>query len=329
MLEAPLPFPGATQYDRRAGLGYAMALTAAVLFAINGTVSKIALTGSELTAVDYTQLRTTFAFLGLALGLLVLARDKLRFTRRDLPFLAFYGIFSFALVQWLYFVAIERLPIGIALLIQFSGVVLVALWARLVWHVDVRPRVWAALALTLVGLALVSEFWLGWTLDTVGVVACVGAAITLAIYLLAGERAVEQRDPLGVLCLSLFFASLLWAVVQPWWTFPTGELAVRDVAPGQSRPPLGACLGVRALDGPARHDRAVRALDRCAPTPRCDPSRNHAHTGAGRRHLHRLGVARRDARGRRSSSGAQSSSWASSSPKRRADLQADCYGTPR
>ncbi|MDQ3380782.1 MAG: EamA family transporter [Actinomycetota bacterium] len=223
MLDAPLPFPGATQHDRRAGLGYVMALAAAVLFAVNGTVSKIALTGSELTAVDYTQLRTTGAFLGLALGLLVVARDKLRFSRRDLPFMAFYGVFSFALVQWLYFVAIERLPIGIALLIQFSGVVLVALWARLVWHVEVRPRVWAALALTLVGLALVSEFWLGWTLDTLGVVACVGAAITLATYLLAGERAVEQRDPLGVLCLSLFFASLLWAVVQRW-TFPTGEL---------------------------------------------------------------------------------------------------------
>jgi len=223
MLDAPLPFPGATQHDRRAGLGYVMALAAAVLFAVNGTVSKIALTGSELTAVDYTQLRTTGAFLGLALGLLAVARDKLRFSRRDLPFMAFYGVFSFALVQWLYFVAIERLPIGIALLIQFSGVVLVALWARLVWHVEVRPRVWAALALTLVGLALVSEFWLGWTLDTLGVVACVGAAITLATYLLAGERAVEQRDPLGVLCLSLFFASLLWAVVQRW-TFPTGEL---------------------------------------------------------------------------------------------------------
>jgi len=224
MVEAPLPFPGATQYDRRAGLGYSMALGGAVLFAVNGTVSKVALTGSELTAVDYTQLRTTGAFVGLALGLAVLARDRLRLSRRDLPFYAFYGIFSFALVQWLYFVAIERLPIGIALLIQFSGVVLVALWARLVWHAEVRPRVWAALALTLVGLALVSEFWLGWTLDTLGVVACVGAAIALATFLLAGERAVERREPLGVLCFALLFASLLWAVVQPWWTFPTGEL---------------------------------------------------------------------------------------------------------
>jgi drug/metabolite transporter (DMT)-like permease len=161
----------------------------------------------------------------LALGLALVAREKLRIARRDLPFLAFYGIFSFALVQWLYFVGIERLPIGIALLIQFSGIVLVALWARLVWHAPVRPRVWAALSLTLVGLALVSEFWLGWRLDTVGVVACVGAAVALATYFLAGERAVRTRDPLTVLCSALAFATILWSTVQPWWTYPFAELA--------------------------------------------------------------------------------------------------------
>jgi drug/metabolite transporter (DMT)-like permease len=225
MVDAPFPIPGAVQHDRRAGLGYAMALTAASLFAVNGTISKVALTGSQLTSVDYTQLRTTGAFFGLALGLAVLARDRLRISRHDLPFLAFYGIFGFALVQWLYFVAIEYLPIGIALLIQFSGVVLVALWARLVWHVTVRPRVWAALSLTLVGLALVSEFWLGWTLDSVGVAAAVGAAIALAVYLIAGERAVQTRDPLTVLCFALFFATVFWAVVQPLWSYPFGELA--------------------------------------------------------------------------------------------------------
>lgn len=225
MADAPLPVPGAVQYDRRAGLGYTMVLGAAVLFAVNGTVSKVALTGSELTAVDYTQLRTAGAFLGLALGLALVAREKLRIARRDLPLLAFYGIFSFALVQWLYFVGIERLPIGIALLIQFSGIVLVALWARLVWHAPVRPRVWAALSLTLVGLALVSEFWLGWRLDTVGVVACVGAAVALATYFLAGERAVQTRDPLTVLCSALAFATILWFTVQPWWTYPFAELA--------------------------------------------------------------------------------------------------------
>jgi len=232
MADAPLPIPGAVQHDRRAGAGYVMALAAASLFAVNGAISKVALTGSELTAVDYTQLRTTGAFVLLALGLAVLARDRLRIARADLPFLAFYGAFSFALVQWLYFVAIEHLPIGIALLIQFSGVVLVALWARLVWDAAVRPRVWAALSLTLVGLGLVSQLWLGWTLDTVGVVAAVGAAIALAVYLLAGEHAVQTREPLTVLCFALLFAALLWAVVQPWWSYPFDELRARTSLQG-------------------------------------------------------------------------------------------------
>jgi drug/metabolite transporter (DMT)-like permease len=224
MVDAPLPIPGATQRDQRAGTGYAMALGGAALFAVNGTVSKVALTGSDLTAVDYTQIRTAGGFLGLGVALAVFARRKLRITRHDIPFFVFYGMFSFALVQWLYFVAIEHLPIGIALLIQFTGIVLVAVWARLVWHADVRPRVWAALSLTLVGLALVSEFWLGWTLDTVGVVAAAGGAIALAVYLLAGERGVATRDPLTVLCFSLMFAAIVWSFVQPWWTYPFGEL---------------------------------------------------------------------------------------------------------
>jgi drug/metabolite transporter (DMT)-like permease len=224
MVDAPLPIPGAIQRDQRAGTGYAMALGGAALFAVNGTVSKVALTSSDLTAVDYTQIRTAGGFLGLALALALFARHKLRITLRDIPFFVFYGMFSFALIQWLYFVAIEHLPIGIALLIQFCGIVLVALWARLVWHADVRPRVWAALSLTLIGLALVSEFWLGWTLDTVGVVAAVGGAIILAIYLLAGERAVEKRDPLTVLCYALLFAAIVWSFVQPWWTYPFEEL---------------------------------------------------------------------------------------------------------
>jgi len=224
MVDAPVPIPGATQRDQRAGTGYAMALCGAVLFAVNGAVSKVALTGSDLSAVDYTQLRTAGGFVVLALVLAVFARERLRITLSDVPFFVFYGMFSFALIQWLYFVAIEHLPIGIALLIQFCGVVLVAVWARLVWHADVRPRVWAALSLTLVGLALVSELWLGWTLDTVGVLAAVGGAIVLAVYLLAGERAVETRDPLTVLCFALLFAAIVWSVVQPWWDYPFDEL---------------------------------------------------------------------------------------------------------
>ena len=56
----------------------------------------------------WTELRSTGGFLGLALGLALVAPHRLRIgTRRELGWLAFYGFVGFAVVQWLYFVAID------------------------------------------------------------------------------------------------------------------------------------------------------------------------------------------------------------------------------
>jgi drug/metabolite transporter (DMT)-like permease len=224
--ELVLP-PGTLAAHRRPRLGYAMVIGAATLFAVNGAVSKLALDGSEIGTVRWTELRSTGGFIGLALGLAILAPERLRIaTRRELGRLAFYGIVGFALVQWLYFVAIDRLPIGIGLLFEFTAPVLIALWARFAWHEPVRRRVWPALALVLVGLGLVAQIWDGLTLDGVGVTAGLLAACALAVFYLMGERLVGRRDPISVTCFGLGFASLAWAVVAPWWSFPTEELRV-------------------------------------------------------------------------------------------------------
>jgi drug/metabolite transporter (DMT)-like permease len=209
---------------RRPRVGVVMTLVAASLWAVNGAVSKVILVSTDISSLRLTELRATGTFAGLALGLLLVAPDRLRFTRRDIPFLAFYGICGFAFVQWLYFVSIQYLPIGVALLIEFTGPVLVALWVRLVWHERVRRRVWGALALALCGLAMVAQVWQGFVLDTLGVAAATGAAVALAIYLIVSEKGVVHRDPFSLLCLAMLFASLFWAVVQPWWSFPFHEL---------------------------------------------------------------------------------------------------------
>lgn len=202
-----------------------MTLTAATLFAVNGSVSKLAIEGSDIGTLRWTELRSSGAFAGLALALLVLAPGRLRVGRSELPALAFYGIVGFALVQWLYFVTITRLPIGIGLLFEFTAPVLVALWARFVWHEQVRPRVWAALTLVVAGLVLVAQVWQGTTLDTIGVIAGLAAAFALAIFYLQGERLVTTRDPISIVCIALGFTTLFWAVAQPWWSFPFEELA--------------------------------------------------------------------------------------------------------
>jgi drug/metabolite transporter (DMT)-like permease len=212
---------------RHPRLGYAMATAAAALFAVNGTVSKIVLTSSGMTSLRLTELRATGAFLGLAAFLALTAPHLLRVRRSELRLLAFYGVVGFALVQWLYFVAIGRLPIGIGLLLEFTAPVLVALWARVVWHEHVRSRVWLALGLALAGLALVAEVWHDVRLDTVGVAAGLLASGALATYFLAGEHATARRDALSLTCLSLGVAALFWAVLQPWWDFPFATLGER------------------------------------------------------------------------------------------------------
>ena len=51
---------------------------------------------------------------------------------RDWPALALLGMTGAAMIHWLYLTAIDRLPVGIALLLEFTGPVLVALYAHVV-----------------------------------------------------------------------------------------------------------------------------------------------------------------------------------------------------
>jgi drug/metabolite transporter (DMT)-like permease len=221
---APLPVG---QDDRRPLLGYVMVWTAATLFAVNGTVSKVVLE-SGISSLQLTQVRSVGAFVGFALVLAVARPRSLRVSARELPFLVAFGVTGVAFVQWLYFVAIHRLPIGIALLIQYTAPLLVALFARLVLQQAVRRRVWVALALALAGLAVIVEAWeAGLTLDELGLLAALAAAVAYAAYVLMAERGVAARDPVSLSCYGFLFAGLFWLVVRPPWHFPAGRVDER------------------------------------------------------------------------------------------------------
>jgi drug/metabolite transporter (DMT)-like permease len=215
--------PGEPGRVRKPLVGYAMVAGAALLFALNGTVSKVVLS-SEISSLELTQVRATGAFLGFALALALLNRPSLRVGRRELVTLAIFGVAGVAMVQWLYFVSIHRLPIGIALLLEYLAPILIALWARFFLREPVRRRIWAALLLALAGLSLVVEVWSGISLDGLGIAAALSAAVAYAIYVLMAERAVGTREPASLLCYGFGFAALFWVIVQPPWRFPAGRL---------------------------------------------------------------------------------------------------------
>jgi drug/metabolite transporter (DMT)-like permease len=197
-----------------------MVLTAATLWALNGAVSKVILQSGGVTSERLTEVRATGAFLLLFAVLLVWRRSTLRVRLGELPFLVVFGVAGLAFVAWFYFVAIERLEIGIALLIQYVAPVLVALYARYVLHEPVRRRIWAALALAIVGLTLLLQLWDGLELDGIGVLASIGAAITFALYILMADRGIRRRTSSSLLAYGFLFAALFWAVAQPWTSFP-------------------------------------------------------------------------------------------------------------
>jgi drug/metabolite transporter (DMT)-like permease len=212
---------------RRPALGYGLVLAAVALWSVNATMAKIVVDSGGLTPLRLAEVRGTGAAILLFGGVAIFAPRTLRATRRELGYLAIFGICGLAFVHFFYFTAITHLDIGIALVIQYLAPVLVALWARFFVHEPVRRRLWVALALAFAGLTIVAQVWRGGgTLDGVGVAAALAGAFAYALYILMAEHSVRGgRDVYSLLAWGFLFAALFWAVVQPWWSFPGGVLS--------------------------------------------------------------------------------------------------------
>jgi len=216
--EAPLPVTPADH--RRPRVGYAMAAGAAALWAVNGAVVKVIL-ASGISSFRLSEVRMTGAVAGFVLVLLATAPERLRVRRRELPFLVLWGIGGLVSVQLFYFLAIHRLAIGIALLIEYVAPLFVAIWARYVFHEHVRRRIWLALAFALVGLALIVDVGHGGTISTTGLVFAFCSMGSYVLYLLLAEHGLGDRDAVSLLTWGFAFGALFWCVVSPWWSFPT------------------------------------------------------------------------------------------------------------
>jgi drug/metabolite transporter (DMT)-like permease len=214
-LESKRPVP-------RPALGYALVWSAVVLWSLNAVISKILLDSAGLSSMQLAEVRATGAALILVAGVALVRPASLKTNRRELGFLVVFGVLGLAFVQLFYFVGIQRLDIGIALVINYLAPVFVALWARFYVHEPVRRRLWLAIALCLLGLSLVVELWGGSSsLDGLGVLACLVTALAYAGYVLMAEHSLEGgRDVYSLLAWGFSIAAIFWAILQPWWSFP-------------------------------------------------------------------------------------------------------------
>jgi drug/metabolite transporter (DMT)-like permease len=186
-------------------------LLAASLYAAAGNAAKL-IFRLGYSPVLLAQLRISFAFLWLLLALLIFSRRRLLTSRRELPRLAAFAIFAVLAVQLTYYLAISRLNIGVAVFVQYLGLVAVTVWERYRRRQKVAARVWGALALVLTG----SFFMVGayraslFQLNLTGLILSLIAAGFFAAFLLGASNLVQRVDRSTVLVYGFGIGALAW-----------------------------------------------------------------------------------------------------------------------
>ena len=194
-----------------------------LFFAISSIPAKLAME-SGLSAFRLTQIRTMGAFLVLFLYVYLKNKNSLRINRKELPIFIAFGLFGFAAVNLFYFLAIQRLNVGVALIIEFTAPIWIVLWMRFIQKKIVSKLMWWGLVIGLTGLVLIAQVWRGLTLDGLGVTFALLDAFALALYFLVGEKLVGVKSSEATMAWGFGVSSAFFAIIQPWWSFPFDEL---------------------------------------------------------------------------------------------------------
>lgn len=199
----------------------------ALLFAFNGIIAKIVLIDS-VSAWRLTQARTGGAFLILLAFYLIFRRGELRPTRTEFPWLILFGIVGVTLVQAFYFIAIERMYVGIALLIEFTAPIWILIFLRFFLKRHVPAALWYAIVLAFAGLLMITQIWSGLSVDRIGLIAAFLDALALAGYFLIADHLGKTKSSGAIATWGFGVATIFLLIAQPIWDFPF-EVLTADI----------------------------------------------------------------------------------------------------
>ncbi|MGC5017454.1 EamA family transporter [Micromonospora sp. DT47] len=170
-----------------AGAGLGLALLSAVTFATSGTFAR-SLIEADWSAEAVVVARVGIAALVLAVPAVLALRGKREVLRRTLGPVGVFGLLGVATAQACFFNAVRYLPVGVALLLEYLGIILVVAWMWLVHGQRPRRLTVVGSVAALAGLAFVLDLTGAGRLDPVGVLWGLGAAVGLAGYFVLAAR---------------------------------------------------------------------------------------------------------------------------------------------
>ncbi|HHP2607954.1 TPA: threonine/homoserine exporter RhtA [Enterobacter roggenkampii] len=162
--------------------------------------------------------------LGTAILVVIFKPWRLRFKKEQRLPLLFYGL-SLGAMNYLFYLSIQTIPLGIAVALEFTGPLAVALFSSrrpvdFIWVVLAVLGLWFLLPLG----QSVSE------IDLTGAALALGAGACWAVYILTGQRAGEEHGPatvaLGSLIAAILFVPIGMAQatesIWQWSVMPIG-----------------------------------------------------------------------------------------------------------
>ena len=178
-----------------ASMGLALAVFSAATFGTSGTFASSLLSVGWSPAAAVTA-RITIAAIVLTPFALRELHGRWHTVRTGLPMIAAFGLVAVAACQLFYFTAVQHLSVGVALLLEYLGTVLVVGWMWL--RHGQRPRRLTVIGagVSVAGLVLVLDLIGSHHLDPIGVVWGLAAAAGLAVYFVLSSRADEAVPPL-------------------------------------------------------------------------------------------------------------------------------------
>ena len=237
--------------DRRTGwTGLALALVSAAAFGTSGVFAS-ALLDAGWSAAAAVTVRVAIGALALTVPAVLQLRGRWRLLRDNAGSVLAFGLLAVAGCQLAYFLAVARLSVGVALLLEYSGVLLVVLWMWL--RHGHRPGVvtTAGVVVAVLGLIGVLDVVRGAQVDPVGLLWGLLAGVGLAVYFVTSARSDGALPPLvsawGGLAVGAVLLGLAALVgIVPWRTATTDVLlAGRPVS--WLVPVLGLALVAAAL----------------------------------------------------------------------------------
>ncbi|WP_395305728.1 threonine/homoserine exporter RhtA [Enterobacter sp. ECC-019] len=162
--------------------------------------------------------------LGTAILVVIFKPWRLRFKKEQRLPLLFYGL-SLGAMNYLFYLSIQTIPLGIAVALEFTGPLAVALFSSrravdFIWVVLAVLGLWFLLPLG----QSVAE------IDLTGAALALGAGACWAVYILTGQRAGEEHGPatvaLGSLIAAIVFVPIGMAqateTIWQWSVMPIG-----------------------------------------------------------------------------------------------------------